>query len=130
LAVVAAVVLAGCGTSAPNSEPRAPAPPHTDLPKPTADAATFYLSLPGPSGNSTAGPLADAAFAAATPGNPQYRHFPSLADIAARFGDSGAQIDAADRAIRAAGLEFAADPSRLFARVSGTPERPTDRRWA
>jgi Pro-kumamolisin, activation domain len=69
------------------------------------------------------GALADSAFAASTPGNPQYRHFSSLADVAARLGASDAQIDAADKAIRDAGLEFAADPTRLFARVSGTAER-------
>ncbi|HKQ43628.1 MAG TPA: S53 family peptidase [Pseudonocardia sp.] len=124
LLTTAAVLLAACGTSAPGgSGGSAPPPPHTDLPVPRADAITFYLSLPGPPGNSLTGALADAAFAASTPGNPQYRHFSSLADVAARFGASEAQIDAADKAIRAAGLEFAADPTRLFARVSGTPER-------
>jgi subtilase family serine protease len=89
---------------------------------PRADAVTFYLSLPGPSANSAA-ELASAAFAAATPGNPAYRHFSTLADAAARFGASDAQIDAVDRAVRAEGLEFAADPTRLFARVSGTPDQ-------
>ena len=83
---------------------------------------TFYLSLPGPSGNPTAG-LASAALAAATPGNPAYRHFATLADAAARFGASDAQIDDVDRAVRATGLDFAADPTRLFARISGTPDR-------
>jgi hypothetical protein len=119
--ILAVVLLAGCSAAAPAGSP--PASPHTDLPAPRAGAITFYLSLPGPSGNSTTGPLANAAFAAATPGNPQYRHFSSLADVAARYGASDAQIDEADRAIRAAGLDFAADPTRLFARVSGTAER-------
>jgi kumamolisin len=121
MALAVVVLLAGCSAAAPAGSP--PAPPHTDLPAPRADAITFYLSLPGPSGNSTTGPLANAAFAAATPGNPPYRHFSSLADVAARFGASDAQIDEADRAIRATGLDFAADPTRLFARVSGTAER-------
>ena len=116
------MLLAACGTSAPSGG-STPAPPHTDLPAPRADAITFYLSLPGPPGNSLTGALADAAFAASTPGNPQYRHFSNLADVAARFGASDAQIDAADKVIRDAGLEFAADPTRLFARVSGTAER-------
>ena len=122
LLTVAAVLLAACGTTTPSGG-SPPAPPHTDLPAPRADAITFYLSLPGPPGNSLTGALADAAFAAATPGNPQYRHFSNLADVAARFGASDAQIDAADKVIRDAGLEFAADPTRLFARVSGTAER-------
>ena len=116
------MLLAACGTSAPSGG-STPAPPHTDLPAPRADAITFYLSLPGPPGNSLTGALADAAFAASIPGNPEYRHFSNLADVAARFGASDAQIDAADKVIRDAGLEFSADPTRLFARVSGTAER-------
>ena len=120
LLAAAVVGLSGCTATAPSGSP--PAPPHTDLPVPRADAVTFYLSLPGPSANSAA-ELASAAFAAATPGNPAYRHFSTLADAAARFGASDAQIDAVDRAVRAEGLESAADPTRLFARVSGTPDQ-------
>jgi hypothetical protein len=65
---------------------------------PRADAITFYLSLPGPPGNSLTGALADAAFAASTPGNPQYRHFSSLADVAGPSSPTGRRTPSAARA--------------------------------
>jgi subtilase family serine protease len=88
------------------------------LPVPKAGEITFYLSLP----SSTAA-LDEAAAEAATPGSPEYRHFSSLDEAARQFGATDAQIDAVAKSIKTLGLQFAADPSRLFARVTGLPQR-------
>jgi subtilase family serine protease len=85
------------------------------LPAPTTGAVTFYLSLPA----STAG-LEQAATTAAMPGTSAYRHFTALAAAASRFGATDAQINAAAKSVQSLGLQFAADPTRLFARVTGT----------
>jgi subtilase family serine protease len=80
-----------------------------------AGEVTFYLSLPA----STAG-LSDAVAKVATPGLPNYRHFPSLASAAGQFGATAAQINTVAKSIQTLGLQFAADPTRLFGRVSGS----------
>ncbi len=116
--LVALTVLAACAAA---PAPSAPPPPPTGLPAPRAGVVTFYLSLPGPAG-ARAG-LAAAALAAAAPGGAAYRHFPTLAAAAARYGASDAQIEAVTRAYAGTGLDVVADPTRLFARVGGTPER-------
>jgi subtilase family serine protease len=85
------------------------------LPVPKTGEVTFYLSLPA----STTG-LSDAAAKVATPGSATYRHFRSLASAARQFGATDAQINAVAQSIHTLGLQFAADPTRLFARVSGS----------
>lgn len=85
------------------------------LPAPVTGEVTFYLSLP-----SAGAGLMEAATAASTPGRSTYRHFSSVADAAARYGASDAQIDSAASSVETLGLQFAADPTRLFARVTGT----------
>jgi subtilase family serine protease len=107
----ASVFAAGCGSGAP-------APPPVSLPVSKAGEVTFYLSLPA----STAA-LDQAAAAAGTPGSPTYRHFTSLAAAASRFGATDAHIDAIASSVQSLGLQFAADPTRLFARVTGTPKQ-------
>jgi subtilase family serine protease len=77
---------------------------------------TFYVSLP-----SSVPGLMQAAANAATPGSGEYRHFGSLAEAGGQFGATAAQINAAAKSIGTLGLRFAADPTRLFGRVTGTP---------
>jgi len=89
------------------------------LPVPKAGDVTFYLSLPT---TSTAG-LSEAAAKAATPGSSDYRHFSSLDTAARQFGATDAQITAVAKSIGSLGLQFAADPTRLFARVTGSTQQ-------
>ena len=107
LALATAVVTA-CG-------PGSTATPMS-LPVPSTGVVTFYLSLPDSSSR-----LMQAANAAATPGSGQYRHFASPDAVARQYGATDAQITTAATSIKALGLQFAADPTRLFARVMGTP---------
>jgi subtilase family serine protease len=88
------------------------------LPVPKTGEVTFYLSLPG----STAG-LDEAAAETATPGSPEYRHFSSLDEAARQFGASDAQINTVATSIKTLGLQFAADPTRLFGRVTGSTQQ-------
>ncbi|HET6484664.1 MAG TPA: S53 family peptidase [Actinoplanes sp.] len=92
--------------------------PDVSLPKPTTGVVTFYLSLPG-----SPAELTKAATAVATPGSGQYRQFVTLADAGAKYGASVDQIETVANSIKSLGLQFAADPSRLFGRVSGTTEQ-------
>jgi subtilase family serine protease len=94
-----------------SSSPRA----RVSLPVPKTGEVTFYLSLPG----STAG-LGEAAAEVATPGSPDYRHFSSLDKAAHQFGATDAQINAVAKSVKTLGLQFAADPTRLFGRVTGS----------
>ncbi|MDT4946236.1 MAG: hypothetical protein QOH14_2969, partial [Pseudonocardiales bacterium] len=88
------------------------------LPVPTTGEPTFYLSLPA----STAG-LSDAAAKVTTPGLSNYRHFSSLATAAGQFGATDAQIKTIAKSVHTLGLQFAADPTRLFARVTGSTQQ-------
>ena len=106
--VVAAVAPAACSKSGPPAAP-------VSLPVPKTGEVTFYLSLP----SSSTG-LVQAANKAATPGSGGYRDFDSLSSAAAQFGASDAQINAVAKSITSLGLRFAADPTRLFGRVTGT----------
>jgi kumamolisin len=108
LAVVS-LLASGCASSA-----RLP----VFLPVPKAGEVTFYLSLPG----STTG-LGEALAKVATPGSSDYRHFSSLDKAARRFGASDAQINTVAKSVKTLGLQFAADPTRLFGRVSGSTQQ-------
>jgi subtilase family serine protease len=110
-AVLAAVSLASGCTSA------SPGPP-VSLPVPRAGEITFYLSLPA----STAA-LSDAAARAAAPGSPDYRRFSSLTAAAGQFGATDARISAIAASVGTLGLQFAADPTRLFGRVTGSAKQ-------
>jgi subtilase family serine protease len=85
---------------------------------PATGQVTFYLSLPA----STAG-LSEAAAKVATTGSSTYRHFSSLASAARHFGATDAKINTVAKSIRTLGLHFAADPTRLFARVTGSTQQ-------
>jgi subtilase family serine protease len=85
------------------------------LPVPKSGEVTFYLSLP-----SSLDGLAEAAAEASTPGSRGYRHFSSLDEAARRFGATDAQINTVAKSVETLGLRFAADPTRLFGRVSGS----------
>ncbi len=113
VAVLAAmsVLAAGCTSSSP-----APAP--VSLPVPKTGEVTFYLSLPA----STAG-LDEAAAKVAMPESSTYRHFSSLATAASQFGATDTQIDAVAASVESLGLQFAADPTRLFGRVTGSAKQ-------
>lgn len=118
-AAVSVVLLAGCAPAAPapapGSSPAPAVPSEVRLAPAAPDAVTFYLGLP------SSGPaLLQAAVAASTPGSPGYRRFAPLADVAARFGASDAQIEQVVRSVRGLGLDVTVDPTRLFARVSGS----------
>jgi len=88
------------------------------LPVPKTGEVTFYLSLPG----STTG-LGQAVARVATPGSSQYRHFSSLDRAARQFGATDAQINTVAKSISTLGLQFAADPTRLFGRVTGSTQQ-------
>ena len=92
-----------------------PPSPDVSLPAPEAGVITFYLSLP-----SSAAELTRAATAVATPGSGQYRRFVPVADAGRKYGASDEQITGVADSITKLGMRFAADPSRLFGRVSGT----------
>jgi subtilase family serine protease len=113
IAVFAAVsvLVSGCASSS-----AAPLP--VSLPVPKTGEVTFYLSLPA----STAG-LDQAAAQVAMPGSSTYRQFTSLATAASRFGATDAQINAIAKSVQGLGLQFAADPTRLFARVIGSAKQ-------
>jgi hypothetical protein len=104
ITVLAAVTVlaSGCTSSRPT-------PPPVSLPVPKTGEVTFYLSLPA----STAG-LDQAATKTAMPGSPTYRHFISPATAASRFGATDVQIDAIATSVRSLGLQYTADPTRLF----------------
>ena len=108
VALVAAALVASACTRTPAAVP-------TSLPAPARGNVTFYLSLP-----SSTATLLQAAGQAASPGSGQYRHFSSLTGAAERFGATAAQIKAVAESIKSLGLQFAADPTRLFGRVTGT----------
>jgi hypothetical protein len=108
--IVVCLLLSGCTSGG--------ARPPVSLPVPKAGEVAFYLSLP----SSTAG-LAQAAARVATPGSSRYRHFSSLDEAARRFGASDAQINTVAKSVRTLGLQFAADPTRLFGRVTGSTQQ-------
>ena len=114
VAVAAAAVLAAVSLLASGCGPGSPGPP-VSLPPPRTGEVTFYLSLPASKAS-----LSAAAAKVATPGSAGYREFSSLTAAASRFGATDARIAAIATSVRGLGLQFAADPTRLFARVSGT----------
>jgi subtilase family serine protease len=106
-ALVAAVLLAaGCMSGGP--EP-------VFIPAAGSGEITFYLSLP-----SSRAALAEAAVNVSTPGSPNYRRFVPLDVAASQFGANETQMNTATDAVKGLGLNFAVDPTRLFARVSGS----------
>ncbi len=109
-AVAVSILVSACGGSTS-------APPPVGLPAPQAGQITFYLSL-----SSSATALDQAAAEAATPGSAQYRHFSSLTSAAARFGATDSQIGTVTKSIKSLGLQFTADPTRLFGRVIGSAQ--------
>ena len=113
IAVFAAVsaLASGCASSS-----AAPLP--VSIPAPKTGEVTFSLSLPA----STAG-LDQAAAKVAMPGSSTYRHFTSLATAASRYGATDAQINTIAKSVQGLGLQFAADPTRLFARVTGSAKQ-------
>lgn len=117
IAVLVVAVLLAFGCTAPSSRLTSARVTNVpvSLPAPKSSEATFYLSLP----SSTAA-LDKAAVRVSTPGSSQYRHFSSLGKAARQFGATNAQINAVAAAVRSVGLRFAADPTRLFGRVTGS----------
>src|ERR1700730_10247607 len=111
--VLAGSLLAsGCTSSSPSPAPA------VLLPVPKTGEVTFYLSLPA----SAAG-LSEAAAKVATPGSSTSRQFSSLATAASLFGATDAQINTIASSVQTLGLQFAADPTRLFARVTGSTKQ-------
>ncbi len=117
VALAAVAVLAAVSVLASGCSSSSPTPP-VSLPVPKAGEVTFYLSLPA----STAG-LSAAAAKVATPGSSNYRHFSSLATAAGQFGATDAQISTIAQSVQSLGLPFAADPTRLFGRVTGSAKQ-------
>jgi hypothetical protein len=108
--VVVSLLVSGCTSSS--------ARPPVSLPAPKAGEVTFYLSLP----SSTTG-LGQTAAKVATPGSSEYRHFSSLDKAARQFGATDAQINIVAKSVRTLGLQFTADPTRLFGRVTGSTQQ-------
>ncbi len=113
-AVAALVVVSLLGSGCTSRS----APTPVSLPVPAAGEVTFYLSLP----SSTSG-LGEAVANVATPGSSDYRHFSSLDKAASQFGATDAQINTVAKSIKTLGLRFAADPTRLFGRVTGSTQQ-------
>jgi subtilase family serine protease len=111
VAVLVVVSLLAFGCTANSARPPVP----VSLPVPKSGQITFYLSLP-----SSATALGEAEARVAAPGSSQYRHFSSLGKAASQFGATDTQIIAVAKAIKSLGLRFAADPTRLFGRVTGS----------
>jgi hypothetical protein len=93
-----------------------PAGAPVSLPVPRPGDVTFYLSLP----SAPVAGLYAAASSAAIPGSSEYRHVSSLDQAAHQFGATDTQINTVAASIAILGLQFAADPTRLFARVTGS----------
>ena len=108
MTLAAVSLLASACTSSGSKAP-------VSLPVPEAGEVTFYLSLP----SSTSG-LSEAATNVGTPGSSDYRHFSTLDAAARQFGATDTQIDVVAKSIGTLGLQFAADPTRLFGRVTGS----------
>jgi subtilase family serine protease len=106
--LVIPAALAGCGSSQPAAR-------NTPQANPPAGPITFYLALP-----SHASSLVDDALDAAMPDSPHYRRFSSIAHLAAKYGASSTTTRAVLDDVEKFGLHVAIDPSRLFARVSGS----------
>ena len=87
-------------------------------PTPKSGEITFYLSLPS---STTA--LDEAVTKVSMPGSAQYRHFMSLGSAASQFGATNAQISAVAQSVSGLGLQFTADPTRLFGRVTGSAKQ-------
>jgi subtilase family serine protease len=104
------MLVSGCTSSSP-------APP-VSLPVPHTGEITFYLSLPA----SMTG-LSQAAAEVGEPGTSDYRHFSSLATATGQFGATDGQIKAVARSVQTLGLQFAADQTRLFGRVTGSAKQ-------
>jgi hypothetical protein len=64
-----------------------------------------------------------AAARAATAGSWEYRHFSSSDKAARQFGASDTQISTVAKSVSTLGLQFAADPTRLFGRMTGSPQQ-------
>ena len=92
--------------------------PPVSLPVPKTGGVTFYLSLPASTTS-----LSEATAKVATPGSSDYRHFRSLDKAARQFGATDAQINTVAKSVQTLGLQFAADPTRLFGRVTGSTEQ-------
>ncbi|MDT4973993.1 MAG: kumamolisin [Pseudonocardiales bacterium] len=112
VAVVATVSVVASACTSPS------AGPPVSLPVPKTGEVTFYLSLPA----STTG-LSDAAAKVATPGSSNYRQFSSLATAARQFGATDAQINTIAKSVETLGLQFTADPTRLFGRATGSTKQ-------
>jgi hypothetical protein len=113
VAAVITLVQSGFGqaTTSGASQPA----PHTSQPKPSAGLITFYLALPA-----RAGSLVGDAVTAAMPRSAHYRHFSSVDALAAEYGASDETMHRVTSDLKKFGLAVAVDPSRLFARVSGS----------
>src|SRR3984957_11901441 len=118
VALATVTVFAAVSALASGCASSSAAPLPVSLPVPKTGEVTFYLSLPA----STAG-LDQAAAQVTVPGSSTYRHFTALAAAARRFGATDAQINAIAKSVQGLGLQFAADPTRLFARVTGSAKQ-------
>jgi subtilase family serine protease len=113
-AFIAAAVIAAVSVLASGCTSASPVAP-VSLPVPKAGDVTFYLSLPASTTR-----LTEAAAKVATPGSPSYRRFSSLATGALQFGATDPQLSNIAASVQTLGLQFAADPTRLFGRVAGS----------
>lgn len=116
--VAAVIALIQSGFSPATTSGASQPAPHTSQPKPSAGLITFYLALPA-----HATSLVNDAVAEAMPNNAHYRHFSSVATLAAKYGASNETMQRVSGDIDKFGLGAAIDPTRLFARVSGTAEQ-------
>lgn len=117
LAAVVVAVLLACACMSGGFAP----PPRNSavfIPATRSGEVTFYLALP-----SSARALAQAAVTVSMPRSPHYRRFVSLDAAGRQFGATDAQIATVGDAVKGLGLNFAVDPTRLFARVSGSSEQ-------
>jgi kumamolisin len=108
--VTASLLASGCSSGTP--------PVAVSQPTPKSGEITFYLSLPS---STTA--LDEATTKVSTPGSAQYRHFMSLGSAASQFGATDTQLSAIAQSVSSLGLQFTADPTRLFGRMTGSAKQ-------
>lgn len=117
-----ALAAAGVALVPTAASARTTLPPPADLsaaqPVPGKTKVSLYVGLDRPEKKAR-----KALRQVSDPTSPQYRHFPSRNTVAKKYGASSSTIAAARKALRKYGLSLHPDPTRVFARVSGTAKQ-------
>lgn len=107
--------LVATGASASNADPRSSVAVPPQIAANPSTEITFFMGLPY-----DAKGLERQARAASDPRSATFRHYLTVSEAAERFGATDEAITRLEGAARALGLTSVPDPTRLFARVTGT----------